>query len=212
MRKKIDHLILVFLVTLVGGAASFSAAQQLRRTLHDRAIKAGGKLVWRYRANRSLIYPNVEELAKRSDVIVVGRSLGHRPSLSPDGTFITNDFLVRVQDVIKGDVPSGKSIVVSLPGGAYRFSDGTFAALMPANYKQAEDGGTYVFFLKKKKIGSVFKGHMLASETQGLFALKEGKVEPADSVRSDPVVVKYRGMGAANFLAQIHMAVPRKKK
>ena len=210
MPKRIHGLMLLAVVALAGAMSSSVFAQNPRETLHERTKKAGGKLVWRYRATRSLIYPNVEELAKRSDVIVVGRTLGHRPSLSPDGKFITNDFLVKVQEVIKGDL-ADRSIVISVPGGAQRFPDGTYAALMPVNYKQAEDGRTYVFFLKKKS-GSVFKGHMLASETQGLFALKDGKVEPADSVRSDPVVVKYRGMGAASFLAQIHMAVPRKKK
>lgn len=211
MRKNLNHLILLLLVMLVG-LASIASAQQPRVTLHDRAIRASGRLVWRYRANRSLIYPNVEELAKRSDVIIVGRTLGHRPSLRPGGTFLTNDFLVKVQDVLKGDVPNGRSILISVPGGAYKFPDGTYAALLPANFKQAEDGRTYVFFLKKRKNNSVFKGHMLASETQGVFELKDGKVEPTDAVNSDPVVVKYRGRGAVGFLAQIHMAVPRKKK
>jgi hypothetical protein len=117
-----------------------------------------------------------------------------------------------VQDVLKGDVPNGRSILISVPGGAYRFPDRTYAALIPANFKQAEDGRTYVFFLKARKNDSSFKGHMLVSETQGLFELKDGKVEPADSVQSDPVVVKYGGMRAASFLTQIHLAVPRKKK
>ena len=210
MRKLTQHLITLLLVMHACAAGSV-IAQQPSGTLHDRAKKVGGKLVWHYRANRSLIYPNVEELAKRSDLIVVGRTLGHRPSLRPDGKFITNDFLVKVQDVIKGNVAGGESIFISVPGGAYKFSDGTYAALIPANYREAEDGATYVFFLTKKKPNSVFKGHTLASETQGMFAFRDGRVDPADLVVSDPVVMKYRGLGAAAFLQQVRMAVPRQK-
>ena len=195
-------------------ASSFLAmGQQVKSTLNERAKKAGGKLVWRYRAPRSVIYPNVEELAKRSDLILVGKALAHRSNLRADGKFMTNDFLVRVQGVLKGDAPVGESTLISIPGGARKFADGSFAALLPANFKAAEDGRIYVFFLEdKKKKASPYLGHMLVSETQGLFEIRDGKVEPADSVDSDPVVQKYRGMGAANFLAQIRLAVPKKKK
>ena len=211
MRKQMAQLILVLFVC-IGGFTSIALAQQPRNTLHERAKKAGGALVWRYRATRSLVYPNIEELAKRSDLIVVGRTLGHRPALRSDGKFLTSDFLVRVQDVIKGDEPKGQSIVISIPGGAHKFPDGTYAALLPANFKQAENGRTYIFFLKAKGKDSSYKGHTLVSETQGLFELKDGKVEPADRVGSDPIVIKYRGIEAAKFISQIRMAVPRKKK
>jgi hypothetical protein len=204
------HGLLLFVVALTCAASVPALAQHPRETLHDRAKKSGGNLVWKYRSNRSVVYPNIEELAKRSDIIVVGRALGHRSSLRPDGKFITEDFLVRAQEVIKGDVPLGRSLTVSLPGGSYRFPDGAHVHVMPANYRQAEDGGIYIFFLKKKK-GAAYKGYRLVSETQALYAVRDGQVEPANLVKSDPVVVKYQGMGAGEFLAQIHKAVPIKK-
>lgn len=179
-------------------------------TLYERAKKAGGKYVSRYAANRSTLYPNVEELAKRSDLIVVGRTLSHKASLTPDERFITQDFLVKVQEVIKGDLTKGRSVLITLPGGTHRFPDGIYAAIMPNGYKSPEDGGTYVFFLKSREKDSVFNGYRLISESQGLFALTNGTVEPADLVKDDPVHLKYREMGAGAFLQQIHRAVPRK--
>lgn len=212
MTKKRKPLSLVLLVALGSCAGSAVLAQQPHKTLRDRAKGKGGGVVWRYRASRSLIYPNIEELAKRSDLILVGRTLGHRTALRGDGKFLTNDFLVRVQSVLKGEVAGGSSVLISVPGGAYAFPDGNYAALLPANFKEAEDGHVYIFFLKAKQQKSAFKGHTLVSETQGLFELKDGKIEPADYASSDPIVKKYRGLEAPKFLTKIRAAVPRKAK
>ncbi|MGA9997094.1 MAG: hypothetical protein WBP93_16875 [Pyrinomonadaceae bacterium] len=232
MPKKIYGLLLFVIAALCCAANAYVMAQQgsavesapastsalkppvlvkhPREALYSRAKKAGGNLVWRYRPNRGVLYPTVEELAKRSDIIVVGRILGHRSSLRPDGKFITQDYLVRVQEVIRGDLPNSKSIIISLPGGDYRYPDGTHVHVMPIGYRQPEDGSSYVFFLRKKT-GEDYKGYRLVSETQGLFGMKNDQVEPANLVKSDPVVVKYRGMATGEFLRQIHKAVPIKK-
>src|SRR4030095_7125993 len=212
MRKNLYLLLLFVGLALSDGVTTQVFAQVLKadETLHDRAKKAGGKFLWVYKPKRNVIYANVQELAKRSDVIVVGRTTGHRARLRSDGKFITKDFLVKVHEVIKGDITMGRSIFVSLPGGAYRFPDGTYAYVTPINYRQAEDGGIYVFFLKNK--GSVYQGHEPVSESQGLFELTGGKVQSADLIKDDPVVAKYEEMSAAAFLAEIHKAVPRAKK
>jgi len=212
MRKNLLQLIGATAVTFAVAMSAAVLAQRPGDTLNNRAKQAGGKLVWRYRPNHSVIYANVEELAKRSDLIVVGRTRQHLPALTPDKKFVTDDFVVHVQEVIKGDVAAGKDMVISLPGGAYKFPDGTFAYVMAAHYKPAEKGGIYIFFLKTKKKLSGIKGYQLSSATQGLFGFKNGQVEPADQFATDPIVVRYRGMSAAAFLAEVHKAVPRQKK
>ena len=179
-------------------------------TLYERSKKAGGKVLLKYKADRGTVYPNVEELAKRSDLIVIGRTLSHKANLSPDERFITQDFLVKVHEVIKGELPRGRAVLVSLPGGTHRFPDGAYAAMVPVGYTQPKDGGIYMFFLKAKKQSSTFKGYRLVSETQGIFAMTNGTVEPADVAADDPVSLKYRKTSAASFLQQIHKAVPRK--
>ncbi|HEX8282832.1 MAG TPA: hypothetical protein VF588_05735 [Pyrinomonadaceae bacterium] len=183
---------------------------QSKDKLHEMAKKSGGHFVLRYKPNRSTLYPNVEELAKRSDVIVIGRTLSHRSRLQPDGNFITQDFLVKVQEVVKGDIPNGRSIVVTLPGGSHRFPDGTYAIVEPVGNRPARDSGIYVFFLKAQKKNSPFKGYLLASEMQGMFELTGGKVETSDASADNPIVRNYRQMSAPDFLKEIHKAVPRK--
>jgi len=205
---------IVFGLTLIGMMSLSVSAQQAKpkNSLHDMAKKAGGHFVLRYRPSRTTIYPNVEELAKRSDLIILGQTLGHRTSLRPDGNFITKDYLVKVQEVIKGDLGGARSILVTVPGGTYRFPDGTFAAVMPIGEREVEDRQICLFFLRSRKLKSVFNGYLLVSETQGLFSVANGTIEPVDTATDHPVVSKYRGMTAAEFLKQIHKAVPRNKK
>jgi hypothetical protein len=203
--------ILVIIPFALGpGAELTSLGQEPDQDLHELAKKAGGKLVLRYLPDRSVIYPNLQELAKRSDIIVVGRTLGHRPKLRGDGKFITKDFWVRVQSVFKGDLPNGKTILVSLPGGSYMFPDKTFVFVNPYKYKQAEDSRTYVFFLRNK--GATYSGHELAGGPQGLFDITGDTVEPAHRVPGDPVLTKYKGMRTVTFLAQLESAAGINKK
>lgn len=180
--------------------------------LHEMAKKSGGQFTLRYKPNHSALFANVGELAKRSDLIVVGRTLAHRSSLRPDGNFITQDFLVKVQEVIKGELPNARSITITLSGGGHRFSDGTSTAVWPVGVRLVEDSGIYVFFLKSPKKNSPFKGYLLVSELQGVFALTGGSVEPADESADHPLVRNYQHMPAADFLGEIHRAVPRKAR
>ena len=219
MLNMIHRLMLIALVAVVGASSTLilaqqkSAQQKSKSGLHARAKSAGGKLVWRYKPTKSVLYPNVEELAKRSDLVIVGRTLAHRSSLTADGRFITQDFLVRVQEVFKGEVKNGSSMIVSLPGGSYKFDDGTRVHVMPIGYKQAVDGASYVFFLRenfkeaKQGKSSIHKRHRLSSEIQGLFALQDTKVEPAYADLSDPIAQKYQGMDAMTFLQQLRKVV-----
>ena len=181
--------------------------QQPQGSLHERAKQNGGKLAAKIRTDRSVIYPNIEELAKRSELIVVGRTLSHRSHLTADGTSITTDFWVLPLDFVKGQIKRGELVLASLPGGAHKFSDGTAALLKAITYNEAQNGKTYVFFLKG--IDASSKGHELVGGAQGQFELDltTGEVEPADTDSSDPVVIKYKGKPAKEFLAEIHSFV-----
>jgi hypothetical protein len=210
MPKKIG--LVLFVIAFVGVTSPRALGQKTRpnNMLHAMAKRTGGKLVLKHRPSRRTIYSGLDNLASHSDIIVIGRTLGHRSRLRPDGNFLTEDFLVRVQEVIKGDVQTGRSILVSLPGGSYKYPDGTYVTMMPVGYNETEDGKIYVFFLRKK--GAFYKGHQPTAEAQGQFELTGDKVQPADLIETDPVVAKYRGMKTSAFLAEIHRAAPRKKQ
>jgi hypothetical protein len=210
MGKQIHRLMLIALVVLAS-AFNIVAQRTPRPDLNTRAKSNGGRYVWKYQPSRGVIYPTVEELFKRTDIVIVARTLGHRSRLTTDGKFVTQDFLVRVQEVLKGDVKNGSSMLVSLPGGSHKFPDGSHVEVMAIGYKQAEDGVSYVFFLKDNK-NADYKGYRLSSETQGLFALKDRKVEPAYTGASDPIAAKSQGVDAVSFIRQLRAAVPAVKK
>ncbi|HEU4388834.1 MAG TPA: hypothetical protein VFV34_13615 [Blastocatellia bacterium] len=205
--RNTSNLVLAAALITVGSTLRVTSfAQQSSETLYDQTKRAGGKLVVHYRPDRGVLYANIEELAKRTEIILVGRIMGGRARLSADGKFITKDFLVKVVDVIRGDLRPGSAITVTLPGGSYRFSDGGFVLVDPAGYRQAKNGKLYAFFLKPPGERKSFEP---VSQTQALFELTTGKVEPADLVRTTPLVSKYKGKDVPEFLADIQRAVGR---
>jgi hypothetical protein len=209
MINRLQRSILIVLVVLLC-AGGLAGQKKPRPDLHARTKANGGRLMWRYKPRQTVVYPTIKELANSSHLVIIGRTLGHRSKLTRDGKFITQDFLVRVQEALKGDVPNGSSILVSLPGGSHKFPDGSHIYVLPAGYKQVVDGASYVFFLKHKKRAE-FKGYPLVSETQGLFALKDGKVELAYEAPSDPIAVRYQGADAVSFLKHLHALTTRVK-
>jgi hypothetical protein len=180
---------------------------QSKNRLQELANQEGGHFVLRYHPNAT-VYPNVEELAKRSDIIIVGTTLGHRSKLTPDGNFINQEVLVRVQEVLKGE--PGRSLVITVPGGSHRFDDGSYAIVEAIGQRQPEDRSICVFFLKAAVAGegAVLR---LSSEVQGVINLTGGKAQPASMRADDPFVSRYKEMGAADFLREVHKAVPRKQ-
>ena len=142
-----------YIVTLMLSAAlilSSTGVGAQSGNLHDRAVRGGGRLVEKFRAERSVIYPNLAELVRRSNAVVIGRVSNHRQHLTTDGNSVTTDVSVVVQEVVKGNLRPGGVVLVSLPGGAHRFEDGVTALLYADNYRPARNGKTYVFFLDRR--------------------------------------------------------------
>lgn len=194
------------LAALACGAFGFAAmAQEPNQDLHSMAQRAGGKLILHYMPDHSVRYPNIDEIARRSDLIIVGRVVMNRPRLRADGKFVTQSLWVRVQEVVKGQAPFGGAITVIAPGGAYRFSDGSLVFVDPRASNLPQVGHSYVFFLQN--YGSVYRGHELVGGYQGMYDLTGGGVGPADTLAGDPVITYYKGMNAGQFLALLHASV-----
>ncbi len=185
-----------------------SAKKEQKDKLHDKAKKAGGAVVLRYRPSRGRIFSSLSDLGAHSDVVIIGRVLGHRPGLTPSGNLITNNFLVKVLEVRKGDLPNGRSVTVKVPGGAYKFADGSRAAVVPTGYKELEDGVIYALFLRTHGNNNELR---LVSESQGAFALKAQGVELADLDPTSPTM-KHRGSTPVEFLRELQKAVPVKRR
>ncbi|HEV7683971.1 MAG TPA: hypothetical protein VGO68_17705 [Pyrinomonadaceae bacterium] len=219
MLKNFRALALILIALMIALSLQSQAQQrkgkvtpptQAKNKLQELANRAGGHFTFRYQP-KVTVYPNVEELAKRSDIIVIGRTLGHRSMLTADGNFINQEVLVRVQEVVKGD-PGGPSLVITVPGGAYRFDDGSYAIVEPIGQRQPENQNISVFFLKSPGAGEQANRLRLSSEVQGIIDLTGGKTEPSSAGPSDPFVARYKELSAVDFLRELHKAVPRKVK
>lgn len=198
----------VSLLVLLGRVQA--VAQQ--QNLHDRASKNGGRLVEQFKADRSSAYPNLQEIARRSNAIVIGRAIANRSRLTADGKTVTTDFSIAVQEVIKGTLRPGSVVVVSLPGGPHRFDDGATAFLYAANYRPARNGKTYLFFLDRQS--PLTRGWVLTGGIQGQFELdfRSGRIIPAGTAGHDPLVDRYRNKSIRAFLVELHVATGNRRK
>ena len=102
--------------------------------------------------------------------------------------------------------------MITMPGGAHRFDDGSYAVVEPIGQRKPENQDISVFFLKSPGTGEEAKGLRLSSEAQGMVGLTGGQAEPSSVNARDPFVARYKQMGAADFLREVHKAVPRKAK
>lgn len=76
-------------------------------------------------------YPDLATVTQLSTDIITCTVLSNHTSLTPDGTFITTDYLVRVDSTLKGRLAAGTTLTVSLPGGLVAFNSSNATNLPP---------------------------------------------------------------------------------
>src|SRR6266498_2125773 len=149
------------------------------------------------------VYPRYDfnQLVAQSTDIVTGIAGTNVCKLSPEGTSITTDFQVTVQSVVKGNLPVGSSITVSLPGGKAVFSTScdtipcpppTTAEIRVPWFKKLSNGSQYYLFL----IGSADNSPIIQSSLvsfkptggpQGVFQIANGVVTSNSGRLHDPM-------------------------
>ncbi len=198
--------ILMMAVVALAGAIQIANGQS-SKTLYDLAKERGkdGKYAHPFDATGGISYPNVEEIAKRSDAIIVGRPVRSRSYLAPDGASITTRCWVRLQEVIKGSVSRKRPIVnVSIPGGAHVYQDKTIVAVRSMYYQPPQKGRIYVLFLRKDANDPNWWNIVGGSQGQFELILPSGEVRPGkDGTRNNPFRSRYRNMSARQFLNEV---------
>jgi hypothetical protein len=177
--------------------------------LHAKARRAGGKLAERLAAEY-VINADLEGLAARSDLVVLGKVLTVRNHLTDDRKGVQMDAMFHVQEVLQGSARAGDVIVISVPGGTFMFSDGAVATQYAQEYHPLQKNGTYALFLRDSavKVPGGHKAHRLATGIQAQFQLDwlDSTVWPAVRLPQDPLWVRYGGKPIANFLRDLHGA------
>jgi hypothetical protein len=200
--------ILMAVVITLAGAIQVANGQS-SKTLYDlaKAKGKGGKYVHPFDATGGISYANVEDIAKRSDAIIIGRPVRVRSYLAPDGASITTRCWMRLKGVIKGSVNRKSRIVVSVPGGAHVYNDKTIVAVRSMYYQPPQKDHIYVLFLRKDANGPKQWNVVGGSQGQFELTLPNGEVKPGrDGTRNNPLRDRYRNMSARQFLKEVRRA------
>jgi hypothetical protein len=207
---KMFKVLMAVVITMAGavqvGNVRGYANEPAAKTLYDLAKERGkdGKYVHPFDATGGISYSNAEELAKRSDAIIIGRPIRIRSYLSPDGASITTRCWMKVQEVLKGKVNRNSAFIVSVPGGAHVYKDKTIVAVRSRYYWPPQEGRIYALFLTKDANDSERWNVVGGSQGQFELVLSNDEVKPSDTKRGNPVRKKYRNMTARRFLRELH--------
>jgi hypothetical protein len=186
-------------------------------TLKEKVKRTGtGKFVSHKAADFSVAHDDLDSLARHSEIVVVGTALENRCFLTADGKNITTNYIISVQEVIKGNLSPGSTIKLSTPGGRYSFDAANYAEVkVNGGYKRIENGKQYLLFLNKNdgnseyqlKYGNDF--FITVGGPQGVFHLPpDGTgVQPANMRRAHPAVQKYKGKRNEEFVNEARQAV-----
>ena len=149
---------------------------------------------------------DMKMLVKSSTLIILGKVERSPCKLSEDGERITIDYLVRVNEVIKGSIAQGTLITVSLPGGLVRFDDGTTAEFRTPSFRKMASGRSYALFLtpEDKRNGIL----ITTGGPQGIFELsRDGASAMHFSADFTAPPAPYQNLAA--LLAEIRDAVKK---
>jgi hypothetical protein len=165
------------------------------------AAKLKGNFVTDYDPYHHQPQFGLEALTKNSEVAIVGVPTGNiRSKLSTDGLDISTEYEVVVRETLKGDLPTGSAITVSLPGGKVKFTDGTSAEIKVIEFTPMRSGAVYTLYLNKNKEGI----YILTAGPYGLLEMQgDGKVR-SHARAKDVIAVETKGKEVADFLKDAH--------
>lgn len=222
MRGNAAVVLLCLAATIAGVAADAPQGTQRRPadtpaaadTLHQKALRAGGRLQERLEEEAIVPSTTIRDLAANSPDIVIGQVLGRRGHLAADGRSVRTDVVLKVQQTVRGGSRPGQLITIAIPGGSFRFSDGTKARQYLEYYRPVRDQERYLFFLRRSSTGLVVRGDLAyewAAGPQGQFELNfaEDKVVSGVLERKHPIRIRYEGTSIKDLLVEVRAATRR---
>jgi hypothetical protein len=121
-----------------------------------------------YTATPEDVGSSLEDLVKRSSTILVGEATEGKTLLVDDGRYIVTEFTFHVTRVLKGVHADSDHTKVEIPGGTYKFEDGT-QATDNCYCRKPVIGHTYVVFSNPLRSSSRILVPSFAD--QGIFEL-----------------------------------------
>ena len=179
-----------------------------QRLLVDKARTAGKYVGIEYPPNLNK-FKTLNDLVSAADSIVIATALKNVCKPSGDGKTVTIDYEMTVEHAYKGNLSSGKTISVSIPGGLVKFADGTSAEIRTPWFKKMTNRSTYLLFLNNHGNGRL----TITGGPRGLFGIpttaSNRKVVPHSLIEGDPMQ-SYSDTDVIVFLRAVKQAVSQK--
>jgi hypothetical protein len=205
-------LVVASSVFLDDAAAAQSAPGQVAPsgTLYERARASGGRAEVVSR-DKQLDPHDLHDLVQRSDLIVIGKVRSNKSRMTADGSSIETHYVVDVTTVVKGDSVKSGSITVAVPGGHWRYSDGTSVSVLAQGVRPPLQGDKNIWLLSRRPggdgtaaifspVGTVF----------GIYAVVPGtdRVRPIGALDASWAKAILLGdFSSAQFVSEIRAAV-----
>jgi hypothetical protein len=177
----------------------------LRQAIRQGGLRAAAKLKGNYVAEYNPHWDwgrfDLETLTKGSAAVIVGRFTKKAEPRLIDGLLICTDYEVSVEELVKGEIKQGETIVVTLPGGRISFDDGTSAELTTPSFEHPHIGRSYTLFLMRETaVPSVF---FLAGGPQGMFDLEDSSGVKSHGLPDDLTAVETNGKSREAFMKTV---------
>jgi hypothetical protein len=180
---------------------AIAVRQALRRGGLREAAKLKGIYVAEYNPHWDWGLFNVEALTKNSAAVIVGRFTKKLDARLLEGKVIFTDYEVAVEELVKGDIKQGQTIVVTLPGGRVFFEDGTSAEQITPTFEHPVPGRAYTLFLSQEAaVPSVF---FLSGGPQGMFSIEDSAGVKSHGRPEDPAAVETKGTNRESFMKEV---------
>lgn len=95
----------------------------------------------------------VSVLVNESRFIAIGRALRNACHSSQDGSRVTTDYQIQIQNVLKGDLQPDSVISVSMPGGLLNQANGRVLVVRSRYVRKMQNDRTYLMFLADAPAG-----------------------------------------------------------
>ena len=171
---------------------------------HKAALASGGTYQVGGRSPPKYIMADLKQLADASSTIVIASVSNATPELLDEGRYIRTNYELHITGLIKGDMAA--TDVIEIPGGSYKFSDGSVANQVETAWKALQTGKTYILFLTRwPDRPTVFR---LTSAAQGIFEVAfDGQHLLSHTYIQDDPLSDEASAGKAAFLEKVKSIV-----
>jgi hypothetical protein len=176
--------------------------------LHKAALANGGTYVKLGSDSPWNMAGSLDDLVSDSSTIVIGQVIGERAVLVNDGRAIRTEYTFRLASVLKGAGTNSETRIVVLPGGTYRFDDGTSATIDEFSVPRLLVRHTYMIF--GSPLDASPRTIAPSYSDQGVFELgSDGKTVTPHTIRPGDTMRRLSNSSQAQLISDVQSSITK---